>query len=1399
MKNYRIFYLLLLLTFPFRPLFAQVYLSEGFNGFSIPAGWEVQNQGSGPCFWTIGTPDDHTMLGSNFLYVNSNNGFGTVANEIITSPVINAVAAGVVKLRFRHHYRDDPNSPNDAGFAEAFNGTSWISMNTYTTTIGQENNPALAEIDLTPYLNPNLRIRFRYIGQFSYYWLIDDLKVYAAPAADLGVSAIRNVETSCALGIPANLSVTIRNYGTQTQSNFPVSFRAANLPAFTEVFSGSLAPGDSVNHTFSIPFNSALPGKIRFKSWTSLSGDGEPGNDTSFASNFVLLPGLNQLEFTGYDGGNLEQTNPGWEEGYGENNPQLPNSSWTRSAPAQELALGSRTCRINLYTTLVRAWLISPPFQAKSGDFLRFKVAVTEYLNGGTATMGSDDAVVVRATTNCGQSWIDLQAFTAASGIGNQLENKAVSLSQFSGQTVRIAFFGTDGFTDDLNDYDFHLDDVRVSQIFPADVNLAELILPPGKCGLPNGFPVKIKVVNNGSATQSSIPASYQVPGLPLVSQNFPVSLAPGADTILQFASLVSVPNPGNYTISAWTELADDGNLQDDTVKLKPFFRVKSGFPLQNFTGFLGSGLGNQWEEANDLNAIGQTSSWTEADPSQIAAFGTETARVSLYSNFTKSWILSPPFKPGVDVNLRFKIALTAGMGAQSSALGSDDSLIVRITTDCGQTWQNLRHFTAASSLSNQLQVQNISLAAFEGQTVRIGFYATDGAVDDINDSDVHLDDIELTSNSAIDMDLTEIIIPTGNCGVEAQFPVKVKILNTGTQTQTNIPLFYQVTGQPFVTQIFPVSLPPSADTIVEFSLPASVPLPGNFSISAWVSQPGDNNPAGDSILAIPFYRASQGFNFQNFTGYNGVNLANGWEEKRGSADLLQPGSQWTSAQAAQIDSLGSETARINLYTILRKEWMISPAFRPETGKVLRFKIAVTNSFSTEPDSMGSDDSLIVKVTTDCGQTWQNIKSITKVNYPENQLEVQSVSLAAFTNQTLRIAFYATDGLVDDEQDYDVHIDDIELIDVSPNDLGITAFLLPPLNCGLPPSLPVKVKVGNLGTLPQFGFSVSYSLNGGPAQTEPFPGTLNPLQEQEFEFSVPAALSLTGSNVIKAWTNFPSDQNLSNDSLVSPFLLPPNAGINLLNFDDYDGNNLSLLNPGWEEKSGAVPSGNSSFWVASNEGQTNAFGTTTARVALSGNSRREWIISPIFKPLPESEIRFSLALTDRNFSISDFMGSDDSLKLMISTDCGENWSLVRAFTALNGLSNSLTPFSANISSYAGQNCRIAFQATDGNINNPEDYELHLDSIRTGPLTVSVSSILQTQEINLYPNPCSGDRLFIRMSGNDKEVPRFYSATGKEYFPSAIPGEKGVYNVEAMPSGYYLLRWKNQTKSLVLVR
>ena len=215
---------------------------------------------------------------------------------------------------------------------------------------------------------------------------------------------------------------------------------------------------------------------------------------------------------------------------------------------------------------------------------------------------------------------------------------------------------------------------------------------------------------------------------------------------------------------------------------------------------------------------------------------------------------------------------------------------------------------------------------------------------------------------------------------------------------------------------------------------------------------------------------------------------------------------------------------------------------------------------------MGIDDSLIVKISSDCGQNWQNLKSFTKANQLANQFSTQKVSLATYTGQTIRIAFYATGGAQWDTEDYDLHVDQVELIDVSPNDLGITAILLPTVNCGgLPDSLPVKVKVGNLGTENQTGFTVSYSLNGGIPETEPFTGSIQALQQQEFQFSVPAILSGTNPNIIRVWTSLSSDQDVSNDSLISPALFPTASQVSPLNFNNYDGDNLSVLSKSGKE------------------------------------------------------------------------------------------------------------------------------------------------------------------------------------------------------------------------------------------
>ena len=985
-----------------------------------------------------------------------------------------------------------------------------------------------------------------------------------------------------------------------------------------------------------------------------------------------------------------------------------------------------------------------------------------------------------------------LTLFSTSGSAGNPAQVK-IDVSQYAGPEFRVRFR-----YESLRAWYWAIDDVQLYTPPAADLGIIDILNLNAACGISNPFTVSVKVKNYGSKMQTGFPLSYQAGSQPPVSGIFQDSILPGDTALYTFPTPFAVSGSGTLNFQSWTSLSADSNYSNDSL-LRQVQLPPAGFAAVQFTGFTGGNLAQietGWSEAIGANPQPGSSAWTSPATVQVNFLGSETAKVNLYSSGTKAWILSPVFRVDSGISLKFKIALTNWDSTEPDAMGSDDSVMVKITRNCGQSWETIRSFSAAAPPENLLSDISVSLASFAGESVRIGFLASDGTVDDANDYDIHLDNIRLGFLSPNDLAMTDVILPSGNCGVPASFPVSVRVVNTGSLSQTSLPLNYQVQGQAVVSQNFPVSLSPGADTILTFSTNVSVPVSGNYFISAWSQLAGDANPGDDSVLAVPFSRTSPDFALQGFTGFDGANLSGGWEEAFGTAGSFTPGSVWNSAVSAQVVSLGSETARINLYTTLRKEWIISPAFNPVSGKALRFKLAVTNWGSTEIDSMGSDDSLIVRITTDCGQTWQNLRSYTRNNHLGNQFITENIPLTAFTGQTLRIAFFATDGLVDDANDYDLHLDDIELISLNPNDAGVTALLLPSIECGLPSSLPVKIKVGNLGTQAISGFTVSYSVNGGAPQTEPFSGSLNPAQEQDFQFTVPADFSAAGSYVIRAWTNLAGDQDNSNDSLSSPVLNTTPELLSPVDFLGFDGTNLSTVFPGWTEKTGDIPAGTTSLWNASNASQTAAFGTTTARVGLSGNTRREWIVGPGFKPAAQSELRFRLAVTDRNFSVPDFMGSDDSLKVMISNNCGQTWTLLRAITAQNGLSNALTPYSADLSAFAGQNCQVAFLATDGNIDNLEDYEIHLDNVLTGPLTTSVKMGIQDEaRLQVFPNPASGGTIRLVLPEGSAQ-PRFFSLSGKEYFLPEVKGSRDVFDISSLPAGYYLIRCGNAVSSLI---
>ncbi|MBK8363124.1 MAG: hypothetical protein IPL24_05395 [Bacteroidetes bacterium] len=168
-----------------------------------------------------------------------------------------------------------------------------------------------------------------------------------------------------------------------------------------------------------------------------------------------------------------------------------------------------------------------------------------------------------------------------------------------------------------------------------------------------------------------------------------------------------------------------------------------------NFTGFTGSKLTavfpNWYEAQGATTPAGTTSGWTNTTLS-----GTTTSKINLYSNLKVDWMVGPKFTAASSTVLEFKIAITdfASTAADPSGMqGTDDQVIVKISTDCGATWSNLQVYNAANtvSITNTLVTQSISLASYAGQDIMIAFFASEG-VDDLPDYDFHIDDINIAA-----------------------------------------------------------------------------------------------------------------------------------------------------------------------------------------------------------------------------------------------------------------------------------------------------------------------------------------------------------------------------------------------------------------------------------------------------------------------------------------------------------------------------------------------------------------------------------------------------------------------------------------------------------------------------
>ena len=107
---------------------------------------------------------------------------------------------------------------------------------------------------------------------------------------DLGVIEISS-PVSSTLTNNEEVKIKIRNYGTETQSNFEVFYQIDNNPLVKETFSGSISPSNTATYTFSTKADLSQTGQTySVKAGTLLQGDEDPNNDEKTIEVKNLIP-----------------------------------------------------------------------------------------------------------------------------------------------------------------------------------------------------------------------------------------------------------------------------------------------------------------------------------------------------------------------------------------------------------------------------------------------------------------------------------------------------------------------------------------------------------------------------------------------------------------------------------------------------------------------------------------------------------------------------------------------------------------------------------------------------------------------------------------------------------------------------------------------------------------------------------------------------------------------------------------------------------------------------------------------------------------------------------------------------------------------------------------------------
>lgn len=1417
---------------------AQTFIQEDFSTFNdsilppLASGWKnVDSTASqNGQIWRFDNPNPRTLnspIVANAAILDSDwYGSGNSQDAYLVSPNFDASLANAVILEFDHYFRPIGGS---YGLVQINNGTSWVTVDSITTSP----DPEFKSIDISAQAAgvANAQIRFRFVGSYAWYWIIDNVSVYQPQPDDIKMISVDSLQASCGLTNAEPIIATFTNAGSNTVNSITLNYTVNGGAQVSETYSTPLLAGDTAQYRFTSTVDMSAVGSYNVTVYSNLRADNNFANDTARGV-AVMKNSITTFPYAE----NFESGPGGWTSGGA-------NSSWAHGTPAGGIintaSSGTQAWVTNLsgdYNNNEESFVISPCFDFSSLSAPQFKARIwieNEF---------SWDGTVLQSSIDGGLSWQKVGSFgnpnnwyndNSINGLSNiepsqegwtgmggswiLAENDLTGLAGQPSVELRIVH-GTDG---SVTEEGFAFDDILVQDAPSNDIGVAALISPQTGCGLTTDS-VRLALVNSGSAVINSLPLGYILNGGTPVTGTFTGTINPGDTVIYTFAQTVNLATVGSYTIQGYASLAGDGNQLNDTVTA-----VIQNIPV------IGTLPYSEGFETNNggWTTYGNNSSWAHGVPTgpfiSNAANGVNAWVTNLsgdYNNSEFAYLESPcmDFSTlAVDPIINFSHIFQT----ESCC----DEGWIETSTDGGVTWTKLLDNGAATGWYNDnfnqwwdgsspggagiwSTASNALTGTAGSSSVKIRFvFSSDGS---ITDDGFGVDDISITPPASDDAAIVALSAPLSQCGLGAADSIKVLLSNRGSNVITTLDLSYSLNNAAFITETYTGSVNPGDTVEYTFNATANFSVAGTYNLTLacdLANDPdGSNDTLNTTVESIPTVNS---FPYsENFEASNG-----GWTTS-GTNSSWAHGSPAGPYISAAAGGLNAWVTNLNGdYNNSEFSYLESPCMdfsSLSTDPTLSF----SHIFNTE----SCCDEGWVETSLDGGITWtkllDNGSAIGWYNDLGNQwwdgnspagsgIWASASNLLTGTAgiSTVKLRFvFSSDGSVTNDG---FGVDDILITPPAADDASIIALSAPTDQCGFGTADSVKILFSNRGSNIINTIDLSYSLNNAAFVTETFTGSVLPGDTVEYTFNATVNLSTPGTYSFTLACDLIGDPIVNNDTLANQTIL--NSLQTLPYFENFDalavgqsgqfsngwtGLTIGSGNFNWLSNSGGTGSGGTGPSADNTTGATNYMYTEASSPAANGDTAI--LVSPCV------DISSGNGTLTLNYFYH--MYGSDIQTLFVDLDTNGVWVNVDTLIGQKQSANA-DPYllrTLNLNQFANLNeVRVRFW-TERGPSFEGDVAIDDVSITDAPVGLGEQN-MEANGLAIYPNPSNGLVSLVVDKQINLERIEIYNLQGQlvQNINTGLDQTSLQIDLTNLPKGVYSLRAIgdefNHTQKLIL--